>query len=174
MNKPAFWLPVLLIALALALLWLARRRRKQTGLPEGQIHYADMGEWQPTSQPLYDPRLKLAGKPDYLVHQDGLLIPVEVKTGRTPQRPYESHIMQLAAYCYLVEVSTGKTPPKGILCYPERTFDIAYTPALRTSLEAQIGAMRTAVQAGEVPRSHNSTARCAGCSYRKVCDQRLD
>jgi CRISPR-associated exonuclease Cas4 len=45
----------------------------------------------------------LAGKPDAVIMRDGECIPVEIKIREPPKSPYESHIMQLAAYCFLLE-----------------------------------------------------------------------
>jgi CRISPR-associated exonuclease Cas4 len=168
------WLALGLIATAILFLWLANRKRGQTGLPGGRIAYTDVGQWQPINQALYDPKLNLAGKPDYLVYQDGTPVPVEVKSGRTPTHPYDSHILQLAAYCYLVEVTTGKTPPYGILRYPRETFEVDYTPELRSELFELIESIQGQSRRRSAPeRSHNSVARCAGCGYRETCDQKL-
>lgn len=168
------WFALGLILAALLVLWLADRRKRTTGLPEGRVVSADVGRWQPESQALYDRRLDLAGKPDYVVEHDGVPVPVEVKSGRTPRQPYPSHVLQLAAYCYLVEVNTGQTPPYGILRYPQTTFKVAYTPELREDLFATVAEIRGAATGGPaVDRSHSSPARCAACGFREVCDQRL-
>jgi CRISPR-associated exonuclease Cas4 len=134
----------LLAVLALFLLWVAARYRRLSGLPAGRVVYADPRTWGPVEKPFFDPQTHLAGKPDYLVRQEHgasaepYLIPVEVKTGRPPSSPPDSHIFQLAAYCLLVERSTGFRPPYGILHYTHgpasRTFAIDYTPALEDEL----------------------------------------
>ena len=163
-----------LIAAAVLFLWLASRQRNQAGLPAGRISYTDVGEWQPNHQALYDPKLGLAGKPDYLVYVNGTPVPVEVKSGRTPTAPYDSHIIQLAAYCYLVEVTTGKEPPYGLLRYPQETFEIDYTPELRAELLELVEAIRADSRRRTPPeRSHENARRCSGCGYRETCDQRL-
>ena len=163
-----------LIAAAILFLWLANRQRNQAGLPAGRISYTDVGEWQPNHQALYDPKLGLAGKPDYLVYVNGVPVPVEVKSGRTPTAPYDSHIIQLAAYCYLVEVTTGKEPPYGLLRYPQETFEIDYTPELRAELLELVEAIRADSRRRTPPeRSHENARRCSGCGYRETCDQRL-
>ncbi|MBG0770126.1 MAG: Dna2/Cas4 domain-containing protein [Anaerolineaceae bacterium] len=168
------WYALALIAAAILFLWLANRQRRQAGLPAGRISYTDVGEWQPNHQALYDPKLGLAGKPDYLVYINGVPVPVEVKSGRTPTAPYDSHIIQLAAYCYLVEVTTGKVPPYGLLRYPKETFEIAYTPELRLELLELVGAIRTDSRRRTPPeRSHDNARRCSGCGFRETCDQRL-
>lgn len=169
------WSALGLILTALLVLWLADRQKRATGLPKGQVVSADVGRWQPEGSALYDRQLDLAGKPDYIVEHDGAAVPVEVKSGRTPRQPYPSHILQLAAYCYLVEANSGKAPPYGILRYPQNTFKVPYTPDLREELFATIAEIRE-VEGGrfDVDRSHSSPARCAACGFRAVCDQRME
>jgi len=166
---------IILILLLLAgyLFWKASRRRAETGLPGGRVIYADPKLWGPVEEPLYDSRLGLAGKPDYLVRQGEQIIPVEVKTGRTPTGPHDAHIYQLAAYCLLVERTYGRRPPYGILRYPERTFAIDYTEELENSLLAILAEMRRDERRGENSRSHEQPARCARCGYRSHCDARV-
>ena len=72
-------------------------------------------------KPLFARRIGLTGKPDYLLDVRGNTIPVEVKPRRRAPRPYESDLMQLAAYCLLVEETIGTAPPYGLLRYAERT-----------------------------------------------------
>jgi len=166
-------LPVLLILLALALFWIAARRRKAAGIPAGRVVYIDMGQGSKVEKPLFDPLSGLVGKPDYLVEQDGLIIPVEVKSIYAPSEPYDSHIYQLAAYCLLVLRVYGKRPPHGLLRYRNRTFAIDFTAEVETSLLDRLAEMRLEEKAGDASRSHESAARCAACGYRQSCDQRL-
>jgi len=161
------------LALAVVLFWFSGRLRKRSGLPAGRVVYDDASAWGVVEQPLFDARLNLAGKPDYLVQGDGEIVPVEVKSGRTPNAPYEAHIFQLAAYCLLVERSYGVRPTYGIIRYPERTFAIDYTSALEADLHALLDEMRRAERRGDGGRSHHQAARCASCGYRENCDQRL-
>ena len=166
-------IPILLILLALALFWIASRQRKAAGLPAGRVVYTDTGQGSKVEKPLYDPLSGLAGKPDYLIEQDDLLIPVEVKSSYAPSEPYDSHVYQLAAYCLLVLRVYGKRPPHGLLRYRNRTFAIDFTAELEASLLDRLAEMRLQERAGEANRSHQSTARCAACGYRQICDQRL-
>jgi CRISPR-associated exonuclease Cas4 len=169
-------LAVILGLLAMVLFWQSTRQRRATGLPGGRVIYADPKTWGPVEEPLYDARSGLTGKPDYLVQQGEKIIPVEVKTGRTPNSPHDAHIFQLAAYCYLVERNHGVRPPYGILHYPQRTFAIDYTPALEAALTALVAEMRVQdrqAERGTVDRSHENPSRCARCGFRAHCDQRL-
>lgn len=166
-------LGLLLLGLALLLFWQASRSQRRLGLPSGRIIYSDTSRWRPVEQPLYDPALGLTGRPDYIIEQGGQLIPVEVKSSRVAAVPYDSHIFQLAAYCLLIERSTGKRPPYGILHYPNHTFAVDYTPALEQELLHLLDEVRQQEKRKEVPRSHQEPGRCRSCGFRQICDQRL-
>ena len=167
------YLAFLLIFLAVIFLWQSNRQRSEAGLPGGRVIYTDMRAWGKLEQPLVDHALGLTGKPDYLVERDGVIIPVEVKSGRTPAAPYDSHIFQVAAYCLLVEKSYGKRPPYGIIHYPNRDFAVDYTAQLESSLLDQLADIKRDEVRSDVPRSHEDPARCRGCGFRKSCDQSL-
>lgn len=168
-----YLLVAILILAALFLFWKASRQRKATGLPSGRVIYSDTRQWGKVEKPLYDPKSGLTGRPDYLVELQGFSIPVEVKSTFAPSEPYPSHVYQLAAYCFLVERTTGKRPPYGILHYRNRDFALDYTPELEANLQANLQEMRLQDRLGEADRSHAEPARCARCGYRAVCDQRL-
>ncbi len=162
-----------LLLFAFVLFFLSGRQRRRSGLPGGRVIYTDTHAWGSIEKPLFDRDLGLAGKPDYLVEQNGRTIPIEVKTGRTPVAPYDSHIFQVAAYCYLVHKTTGKRPPHGIIHYPGRDFAVDYTPKLENALLDLIADMRINGRRLEVQRSHEDEQRCRRCGFRDSCDQRL-
>lgn len=167
------YLILFLFLLALIFFWQSGKQRREAGLPGGRVIYTDAGGWGAVERPLYYPPLKLTGKPDYLVRQDGIVIPVEVKSGRAPESPYDSHIFQLASYCLLVEKTYGKRPPYGIIHYTNRDFAIDYTPELETALMELLADMRRDEIKTNVDRSHEQPARCARCGFRDLCDQSL-
>ncbi len=166
-------LALLLVLAALGLAWAARRGQQHSGLPTGEVIYADTGHWAEVARPLFSQRYRLTGKPDYLVDNEEGLIPVEVKHTTAPAggKAYASHVMQLAAYCLLVEDVLGKTPPCGLIRYRDATLRIPYDAALRANLLALLEAMRSSARAAHVPRSHNDAARCHGCGLRHGCDE---
>src|ERR671910_2583883 len=123
-----------LLFLAILFFWKPNRQRQSAGLPDGRVIYTDTRGWGKLEKPLFNQALGLTGKPDYLVQQNGQIIPVEVKSGRAPEAPYDSHIYQLASYCLLVEKTYGKRPPYGIIHYNDRDFAIDYTQELEASL----------------------------------------
>ncbi|HMD89276.1 MAG TPA: Dna2/Cas4 domain-containing protein [Anaerolineaceae bacterium] len=167
------YLGLFLILLALLLLLLSKRQQREAGLPAGRVIYSDTRAWGKIEKPFYDAMLGLTGKPDYLVEQDGVSIPIEVKSGWAPPEPYAGHIYQVAAYCLLVKQASGKRPPYGLLHYRNRTFAIDFTPELESSLMELLLEMRQHDKQGEADRSHEEPLRCERCGYRSNCDQRL-
>ncbi len=165
---------LVLIAFSMGLLWRARVLRHRSGLPPGDVIYDDTGVWFPNAETLVARDFQLVGKPDYLVKQpDGAIIPVEIKSGRTPDAPWEGHVLQLAVYCLLVDECYGVRPKFGILQYPDRAFAVDYTEELEEDLLDLLADMRDDTFEGELDRDHNDWHRCAQCSVRHRCVQRL-
>jgi CRISPR-associated exonuclease Cas4 len=160
------------LALASLLGWRALAARIKAGLPAGRIVYADTRRWA-RCEPLYSTQYRLAGKPDYVLRQGRTLIPIEVKPGRDASQPYPADVMQLMAYCLLVEESTGQPPSHGLLRYRERTFRIPYDPRGRQALLDTLRDMRQARTAADVPRSHHDAGRCRFCGQREACGASL-
>lgn len=167
------YIALAILVLALIFFWQSGKQRREAGLPGGRVIYSDTDGWGKVERPLYYQPLKLTGKPDYLVRQNGIVIPVEVKSGRAPDSPYDSHIFQLASYCLLVEKTYGKRPPYGIIHYSDHDFAIDYTPELEFALMEVLADMRRDERKKDVERSHEHPARCARCGYRNLCDQNL-
>src|SRR5579883_3462353 len=119
-------LVLLILAVALGvLLWNERRfqrnrllleRQRALGLTEGELVYEDAdGQGEPLSSSAYP----LAGKPDYVVKlPNGRPVPIELKPGvHDVTAPYSNHIIQLAAYCLILEDYFEQPPTHGILKY---------------------------------------------------------
>jgi CRISPR-associated exonuclease Cas4 len=165
---------LLLLLAAFVLRRWARRAARSTGLPAGQVVYSDTPDWRRPPRPLRSEQYGLIGKPDYLVDDGETIVPVEVKPTRRAARPYESDVLQLAAYCLLVEATTGRRPSHGIVVYADRQWEIPYTDDLRNTLLTTLAAIRADRRAGDVARSHSVPARCRGCGVRAHCGQALD
>lgn len=163
----------LILAIALVILWVSSRQERKAGLPGGKVIYTDTRSWGRLEAPLYSARLKLTGKPDYLVRQGEQIIPVEVKSTRATGRPLDGHIYQLAAYCLLVHEHFGVRPAHGIIHYPNRTYQIDFTLGLENEIRLLLDELQAAERQGEQDRSHESRARCDRCGFRSICDQRL-
>lgn len=162
-----------LILVALLLLAGAALLRRRSGLPWGRVTADDVGGGRALQRPLVSRRYGLTGKPDYLIERRGVSIPVEVKPGRRARAPYDSDLMQLAAYCLLVEESTGRAPPYGLLRYAEATFRLDYSQAVRERLLTILEEMHELLDAADAARSHDDPRRCAGCGFRASCVESL-
>jgi CRISPR-associated exonuclease Cas4 len=170
---PWIWLAILLSVLSIGLLLKANRQRTQLGMPEGRIIFTDTGDWEQPNQTFYDQRFGLIGRPDYLIKRNDVVIPVEVKSGRVHSHPHPGDVMQLAAYCLLMEGYFGIRPPHGVLRYANQTFQIDFTPSIENKLMDVIADLRRSDHFRTVNRSHEISAKCAGCGYRSLCKQRL-
>lgn len=180
-SGPYHWILLLmsLTWLLIALGFLLRAIRKEdeakevaqsSGLAPGELAYSDLDK---PAETLRSAKYDLTGRPDYIVRRGGHFIPVEVKTGRTPTTPHESHLMQLGVYCLLVEEKYGARPPTCVLQYPERSFEVAFTDEFRDKVLETTLKMRLAEMTGNVHRTHNQPGKCRGCSRRDACPERL-
>ena len=164
----------LLLICAVVLFVLALRLRRATGVPWARVRATDTSSWRRAEEPLISRQYGLVGRPDYLLETRAGLIPIEVKPSRRAAEPYESDLMQLAAYCLLIEDTTGRAPQYGLLRYASQTFRMPYTPTSRAALLSLIEDMRNDRAAQNVRRSHTQPARCRGCGFYTVCDDRLE
>ena len=172
MSMSLLWL---LIALGFLLraMWKQEEAREhvvKAGLVEGELAYSDLDR---PGEALRSERYTLSGRPDYVVRRGDEYLPVEVKTGRTPDQPHDSHIMQVGVYCILVEEAYGRRPSRGYLQYPERTFEVPFTNEFRDKVLEATLRMRLAEMTGVVHRNHERAGKCRGCSRRALCPERL-
>ncbi len=115
-------------------------------------------------------RWKLAGRPDAIrVRPDGRSVPIEVKSRPAPRRgPPDSHVAQLWAYCLLLEESTGRAPPYGVLRYGDgREYELPWDEAARSWLWQ----VRRAVGRPYAGEDRASPGRCSRCVFRSRCDR---
>ncbi len=126
---------VLLVIISILLIILLSMKLRLGSLTNNVI-YSDTDK-QP-GQVIYAKSLPLVGKPDYLIRHKDSIYPVEVKTGRTPKAPYPNHIIQLMAYCLLVEENYGAKPRIGFIKYPEAEFQIEYTYKAKQEVKALV------------------------------------
>ncbi|HVL49849.1 MAG TPA: CRISPR-associated protein Cas4 [Candidatus Thermoplasmatota archaeon] len=148
----------------------AEKFGRTAGFVAGELTYSDLD--QPAAT-LRSGRYEVGGRPDYIVRDGPHYIPVEVKTGATPQKPHESHVLQCATYCLLVEETYGERPPHGIISYSTGHFTVPYTEEIRDKVLETILRMKLADLTGTAHRNHNRPGKCASCSRREACPERL-
>ena len=116
----------------------------------------------------------LRGRPDQIVIVDGEFIPVEQKTGKIPEKPHKSHKMQLLAYLHLVESTTGRKPPYGVLKYgSENLHTIDWNDENEHQLFSAVKEVQRLMVQGGAERNHNRKGKCESCSRRYACDSSL-
>ena len=152
----------------------AQRRLKATEA-KGELilgHALVDSDLQGKGTRLTDPSWDLSGTPDYVLDTPSGPVPVEVKTGHTPNRPYANHVLQVSCYLRLLEAN-GRQPPYGLVNYPDGVFRVAWGEQQKADLRAALDRMAAAKQAGRADRDHDVPARCKGCARRDACEQRL-
>ena len=146
--------------------------RNRAGLEEGtDIVYSDDDK---SSGLLQDTKTGLRGRPDQIIIIDGEFIPVEQKTGRVPKKPHQSHRVQLLAYISLVETSTKKAPPYGVLKYGEEdAHQVFWDKHAKELLHSSIKEVQKLMVEGGAKRNHEREGKCRNCSRRHACEQSL-
>ena len=171
-------LGLLLLSLAIFILLLnerrLRRRRlveewhKALGLPPGELVYEDAdGQGELLASSAYP----LVGKPDYVVRSpDGRPIPIELKLSvQDATAPYSNHMVQIAAYCLVLEDYFEQPPTHGILRYADRDFTVEYTPALRKKVIRLLTEMARCSEQQPPPLTRQRAAKCRVCVYQPIC-----
>ena len=146
--------------------------RINAGLDENtDVAYSDD---EATAGLLVDDLSGLRGRPDQIVIVDGEFIPVEQKTGKIPEKPHKSHKMQLLAYLHLVESTTGRKPPYGVLKYgSENLHTIDWNDENEHQLFSAVKEVQRLMVQGGAERNHNRKGKCESCSRRYACDSSL-
>jgi CRISPR-associated exonuclease Cas4 len=156
---------VVLLVYAARMQFSVRKEKESFGIPNGRIMYSDLNA---PAAPLFSKRSRLTGKPDYIVRKENHCIPVEVKSGGG-LHPHESQVLQLAAYCQILEDTSGVFVPEGILVYNNVKYTIPFDPKLRFELESVMKTMRASLRSGVVQRNHQDFGRCQHCSMKRYC-----
>lgn len=170
---------LLMLALVLLILIInehrSRRRRliethhKDLGLPAGELVYEDADG---LGEPLTSEQYPLVGKPDYIIKlDDGRMVPVELKLNvYNATTPYSNHMVQIAAYCLILEDYTEVAPTHGILRYADREFTVEYTPALRRKVIRLLNEMQRCNEQQPPSLSRQKAAKCRACAFQPICD----
>lgn len=158
---------VAVVGVALAVWALRALSQRRDDSARGRLVAVDAG--RPTT--LRSERSGLVGRPDELRRlRDGRVVPVEFKSRSTPPRgPTPSHVVQVRAYCLLVEEATGVAPPYGVLRYSDGEFRVRWDDRARDELLS----VRAELLRPYDGRATPSRARCARCPWFAACDARV-
>jgi CRISPR-associated exonuclease Cas4 len=157
---------VAVVGVALAAWALRALSERRHDAARGRLVAVDAGR----PRTLRSERYRLVGRPDELRRlRDGRLVPVELKSRSTPSRgPTPSHLVQVRAYCLLVEEATGVSPPYGVLRYSDGEFRVPWDDCAREELLS----VRAELLRPYDGRATPSRARCARCPWVGGCDAR--
>lgn len=171
-------LGLLLFALAIVILLRNERlyqergligeQHRALGLPAGKLVYEDADG---QGALLFSDQYPLVGKPDYVVElDDKRLVPIELKlSAHNATTPYSNHVLQLAAYCLILEDYAEHPPTHGILRYTDREFTIDYTPALRKKVIRLLQEMARCNEQQAPPLQKQRPAKCRSCAFQSIC-----
>lgn len=165
MSTLILLLIVVLAVYVLVARW-SRSERAQVGLSSGTIEMTDDSvERTPT---LRSRRYGLVGRPDQLVRVGNALIPVEQKP--KARRLHQSHILQVAAQCLLVQEVYNIRPPYGIVVLAGGSrHKVEFSPALELRLVDTMARMRAMLDATAPPEPFWAEGKCRACALRHTC-----
>jgi len=111
------------------------------------------------------------GKPDYIVKlPDGRPVPVELKLNVVDvTAPHSNHVVQIGAYCLILEEYFERPPTYGIVRYADCEFTVEYTPALRKKVIRLLAAMQKCSQQQPPPLATQKAAKCRACDFKAIC-----
>jgi CRISPR-associated exonuclease Cas4 len=161
-----FGVALVLGLLGLLLVVLSKRGRGLRGLGSGETLALD-------NVTLFSKRLKLVGRPDRIVRQDGSLIPEEWKSAK---KVSHGHRLQLGAYFLLIEEKYRERPPFGVVVLGDGSrVEVENSTALQLEVLAIAEKIREhrAKLSAEIPVNQPAW-KCRVCGQRRNCRQARD
>jgi CRISPR-associated exonuclease Cas4 len=158
---------------------IAEKGIEDLSLPNGsEMISADDIEDRKGTKPLTSKKHFLIGAPDMVIEENGYKIPVEIKTGRVPLKPYFSHIMQLSAYMVLMDVNYKQDTPFGYVEYApsdthRKRFKVDWDIMTKALVLSKVSEIREAERIGVAHRNHQREGKCRNCSRRQGCSEKL-
>lgn len=172
-------LALLALSLALFLLLINERRfqqarlqvqrRRDLRLPSGDLVYEDADG---QGEPLSSREVPLVGKPTYIVQlSDGRPVPIEqLKSSvQNLKEPQSNHVVQIGAYCLILEDYFEEPPTHGVLRYADREFVVDYTPALRKKVLRILKDMGNCSEQYPPSLTRQRATKCRACLFQPIC-----
>ncbi len=172
-------LALLALALALFLLLINERRfqvarlqaqrRRDLKLPSGDLVYENADG---QGEPLSSREVPLVGKPTYIVQlSDGRPVPIEqLKSSvQNLKEPQSNHVVQIGAYCLILEDYFEEPPTHGVLRYADREFVVDYTPALRKKVLRILKDMSNCSEQYPPSLTRQRATKCRACLFQPIC-----
>lgn len=175
-RNPVFQLAALVVALGVLIRSFRKaetKRLTESGFAQGERPISVEGSTILPGREYVSTQQRLAGKPDALLLENGVVIPVEMKPLAKKLR--DRYVAQLLVYMRLVEEFEGARPPHGYLFLGPRyrRIKIENSAAKQRWVDQMLSEMHSVVQgasAGATPHP----AKCARCDVRHRCRFRAD
>lgn len=171
---PAPWIFICIVPILIFFIFrlrqAVRRQKRRWHMPPGNLVFVD----DQNAPVLTCHELGLAGKPDAVWRDGSCYVPEERKTTAlaSGRGPFDNHVLQLIAYCYLVAKHYGPVQ-KGVISYANIQRSVVYTRAQDERLVRTLNRMRMLEGASAVHRSHQTAAKCHGCVAASMCREAL-
>lgn len=137
--------------------------------PQGEIEYVGASR---KGHELISELYGIRGKPDYIIRLNDDHIPVEEKSSNLLS-PHFPHVIQITAYCMIVEDVYGTRPPYGIIRYRHEEFKIPYEKRWKQTVISLREKLLNDKKKNEAHRNHSNPRKCEYCSLRKICSEAL-
>ncbi|MCI4326516.1 MAG: PD-(D/E)XK nuclease family protein [Thermoplasmata archaeon] len=135
----------------------------------GALLSADDGRTAPEN--LVSETHRLVGRPDEIWRRrDGAVVPVELKSRAAPDSGVlPSHRVQVEAYCLLLESTTGRSPPYGVVVYAG---GVRRTVPWNARALGEVDRLLAEVRSEYDGRATPTPGKCRNCRWRNGCDVR--
>jgi CRISPR-associated exonuclease Cas4 len=149
-----------------------QRARRETGITRKMVVQSVDGGSFVSGRELFAPSLGLIGRPDAIVRENGVLIPLERKMSGAKLR--DKDIAQLLIYCRLLEEIEGVRPSHGYLITGPnaKRIRVENSDERREWVEDILKDMRRSLSSGNFTATP-SKRKCDGCSVRDRCKVRI-
>lgn len=176
LQNHAIQLALLLIAAFLLIRTFGRaanRRRQDTGFTPTDKTVSIEGSSMLPAREYISTTQGLAGKPDALLSENGVVVPIEMKPLAKKLR--DRYVAQLLVYMRLVEEFEGQRPPHGYLFLgPKyRRVKVVNSEEKQVWLQNMVDEMRKILDGAPATAAPHPT-KCSKCDVRHRCTFRAD
>ncbi len=96
-------------------------------------------------------------------------VPIELKTGKTPNSPPINHVIQIATQQMLIKHALHFNVPYGILQYEKKQFIVKYSERLEALIKQLIKKIIKLIETEEIPNPTPHRKKCEDCEFWKIC-----
>jgi CRISPR-associated exonuclease Cas4 len=121
---------------------------------------------------LYSNEYKINGKVDEILFlEDGSIIPLDYKYAFN-EKNFKTYFFQSLMYCLMIEENFNYKSRRGIVCYTRDKYltkEIIFCDKDIEKLKEILDDIININITGLMPKKKASSAKCADCTYRKLC-----